>query len=205
MKYLFIIGINLIIIGVSMILFTDMHFAKADELNNNLSLYTSISSIDKKTNTVSSKKIKLDTLSLILTNAGILPKPVENVVPGLSNVVTASLETQHGNVSAYGPDCVGCSGHLGGGFDATLGNYVYNDSTYGNVRIVAGDPIYPYGTIIRISNTKMGDFNAIVLDRGGDIGIGRRFLFDLLFSSEAEANSFGTSYNVTVDVLRYGY
>ena len=81
----------------------------------------------------------------------------------------------------------------------------YNDPTYGNVRIVAGDPQYPYGTIIRISNTKAGDFNAIVLDRGGDIGIGRRFLFDLLFPSESEAAAFGTSYDVTVDVLRFGY
>ena len=50
-----------------------------------------------------------------------------------------------------------------------------------------------------------GDFNAIVLDRGGDIGIGRRFLFDLLFPSESEAVAFGTSYDVTVDVLRFGY
>ena len=45
----------------------------------------------------------------------------------------------------------------------------------------------------------------IGLDRGGDIGIGRRFLFDLLFPSESEAATFGTSYDVTVDVLRFGY
>lgn len=115
------------------------------------------------------------------------------------------LETQVGNLSLYGPDCVGCSGHLGGGFDATTGNYIYHDSKYGDVRVVAGDKTYPYGTIVRVKSDKFDTFNAIILDRGGGIGFNKRYLFDLLCSSEAEAASIGSFKNVTFEILRYGY
>lgn len=122
-----------------------------------------------------------------------------------ASILTDVLETQTGTMSAYGPDCHGCSGHLGGGYDASGGSYTYNDATFGEVRIVAGDSKYPYGTIVRVKNSKIGEFKAIVLDRGGAIGIGRRFMFDLLFPTEAEAAGFGTSYNLEFEILRYGY
>ena len=115
------------------------------------------------------------------------------------------LETQVGNLSLYGPDCAGCSGHLGGGYDATSGNYMYNDYKYGDVRVVAGDKSYPYGTIVRIKSDSFETFNAIILDRGGGIGFNKRYLFDLLCSSEAEAASIGSFKNVTFEILRYGY
>ena len=120
-----------------------------------------------------------------------------------ASVVTDVLETQKGTMSAYGPDCAGCNGHLSTGFDARQ-SITYQDGKYGTVRIVAGDRKYPFGTIVRIKGA--GDpFNAIVLDRGGDIGIGRRFMFDLLCSSEAQASNYGTHYNMTFEILRYGY
>ena len=219
MKYVLAIGINIFLIALCMFLLHtyDVHAVKANDLNKDVNLSTSVgNAIINNNNTSKLKNGKnnssLNTIELSLTNAGVIPvAPVVPVVknevsaPALSNVTTPSLEKQVGTISAYGPDCRGCSGHLGGGFDASDGSYIYTDPTYGNVRIVAGDPQYPYGTIIRVSNTKAGDFNAIVLDRGGDIGIGRRFLFDLLFPSEADAAAFGTSYDVTVDVLRFGY
>lgn len=120
-------------------------------------------------------------------------------------IVSDVLERQVGKMSAYGPDCAGCSGRVGGGQNVLNGNIYHEDATYGKVRIVAGDRKYPYGTIVRIVNSKAGTFNAIVLDRGGDIGLGRRFTFDLLFPSEAEASKFGTSNNCTFEILRYGY
>ena len=211
MKYFLAIGINIFLIALCMFLLHtyDIHAVNADDLNKDVNISTSVGSAIKSNNNTSklnnSNNISLNTVELSLTGAGVLPVVKEVSAPALSNVTTPSLEKQVGTISAYGPDCRGCSGHLGGGFDASDGSYIYNDPTYGNVRIVAGDPQYPYGTIIRISNTKAGDFNAIVLDRGGDIGIGRRFLFDLLFPSESEAAAFGTSYDVTVDVLRFGY
>ena len=71
-------------------------------------------------------------------------------------------------------------------------------------RIIAADKKYPYGSIMRIKSSR-AEFLAIVMDRGGDIGFGRRFDVDLLCESEASANSYGTTYNVTFEILRYGY
>lgn len=122
-----------------------------------------------------------------------------------ANVITDVLETQVGTMSAYGLDCVGCSGRVGAGYNAAGNNVRYYDATYGECRIIAADPKYPYGTIIRVVDSNIGTFNAIVLDRGGDIGIGRRYMADLLFHTEAEASGFGLSRNTTFEVLRYGY
>lgn len=122
-----------------------------------------------------------------------------------ASVITDVLETQVGTMSAYGLDCVGCSGRVGASYDAAGNNVRYYDPTYGECRIIAADPKYPYGTIIRVVNSNIGTFNAIVLDRGGAIGIGRRYMADLLFHTEAEASEFGLSRNVTFEVLRYGY
>ena len=132
-----------------------------------------------------------------------------SLIPAL-NIADAKysdiLETRVGKLTAYGPDCPGCSGRVGWGQNVTGGNIYYNDSTYGQLRIVAGDKKYPYGTIVRIKNSRAGhDIMAIVLDRGGSVGIGKATMFDLLFASGSEASSFGTSKNCTFEILRYGF
>lgn len=116
-----------------------------------------------------------------------------------------ALEVLSGEMSGYGPDCLGCSGYLASGLYVLDGKIYYTDSMYGKVRIVAGDKKYPFGTIVRIKNSILGEFLAIVLDRGGDIGVDRKFMFDLLYSSEELANRNGVSNNVVFEVLRYGY
>lgn len=120
-------------------------------------------------------------------------------------LITDVLETVVGTMSGYGLDCKGCSGVVGARYDARGNDLRYNDPVYGECRIVAGDKKYPYGTIVRVKNSKIGTFNAIVLDRGGDIGIGRRYMFDLLFWTEKESYDFGLSRNTTFEILRYGY
>ena len=120
-------------------------------------------------------------------------------------LITDVLETLYGTMSGYGLDCKGCSGVVGARYDARGNNLRYNDPVYGECRIVAGDKKFPYGTIVRVKDSKIGTFNAIVLDRGGDIGIGRRYLFDLLFWTEKESYDFGLSRNTTFEILRYGY
>ena len=120
-------------------------------------------------------------------------------------LITDVLETLVGTMSGYGLDCEGCSGIVGARYDAKGNNLRYYDKTYGECRIVAGDKKYPYGTIVRVKNSKIGTFNAIILDRGGDIGIGRRYMFDLLFWTEKESYEFGLSRNTTFEILRYGY
>lgn len=122
-----------------------------------------------------------------------------------SKLITDVLETVVGTMSGYGLDCKGCSGVVGARYDAKGNNLRYHDPIYGECRIVAGDKKYPYGTIVRVKNSKIGTFNAIVLDRGSDIGIGRRYMFDLLFWTEKESYDFGLSRNTTFEILRYGY
>jgi len=140
---------------------------------------------------------------------------VENIVKTFSEEVnnniaeskldTDVLETLYGTMSGYGLDCKGCSGVVGARYDAKGNNLRYNDPVYGECRIVAGDKKFPYGTIVRVKDSKIGTFNAIILDRGGDIGIGRRYMFDLLFYTEKESYEFGLSKNTTFEILRYGY
>lgn len=155
-----------------------------------------------------SKNIEARVEPEVTVSEEVVEEPVvveEKVVQQPVVEASSSSSAVVGAMSAYGPDCVGCSGHLAGGYDASGGNYYYSDATYGNVRIVAADKSYKFGSIVKVSGSKLGDFYAIVLDRGGGIGFGKRFLFDLLFSSEGEASQFGTSYNVTFELVRDGY
>ena len=115
------------------------------------------------------------------------------------------LATYKGNITAYGPDCVGCSGVTASGYNVR-NNIYYNDKEYGKVRILAADKSLPFGTIVRIKD--LSNYNepimAIVLDRGGAIGFNKKANFDLLYHSEKETNSFG-SRQATFEILRRGY
>ena len=108
--------------------------------------------------------------------------------------------TFKGSMSAYGSD-------IG---DLTASEYnisetiYYEDSTYGTLRILAGDKCIPFGTVIEVSN-KIGTFKAIVLDTGRNIGFGKVYDFDLLFKTSREALYFGVDRNVTYKILRVGY
>ena len=119
------------------------------------------------------------------------------------------LETVTGTITAFTPYCSdGCHGYVASGKYVGEGNIHYYDSTYGKVYIVAGGPEYPLGTIVRLKNVDYfggRDIYAIVLDRGGAIGKGRRALFDLLFALDSNANNFGVRYGVTCEILRLGY
>ena len=132
------------------------------------------------------------------TNEVIVNTPVE-VVEEVVNVPANEILT--GKMSGYGPDCIGCSGYLANGTYVGGGNIYYDDSEYGRVRIVAGDKKFKFGTIVRINDSML----AIVLDRGGSIGVEKKFMFDLLYESEAEANRNGVSYNTKFEILRNGF
>ena len=119
------------------------------------------------------------------------------------------LETYVGKMTAYGPDCYGCtSGRTASGQYVMDGNIYYNDPTFGNIRIVAADKSIPFGSIIRISGLSIFSepILAIVLDRGGMIGFaeGKHSYFDLLYKSEKDAASFGRP-TATFELLRRGY
>ena len=118
------------------------------------------------------------------------------------NVNAATLKSGSGKVSYYSLNCSGCSGRVGAG--KSLNGVYYNDPKFGYVRALAAGKEFSYGTIIRISGTPIGTFTGIVLDRGGNIGSGRRFMFDVLVPSNAIAYKYGIS-NIKYEVLRYGY
>lgn len=124
----------------------------------------------------------------------------------------------NGTLTGYGPDCPGCSavGNVScmtiEGRKHSLKNdgIYYNDSTYGQVRILAADnSLFPCGTIINISSGTIPDFTGIVLDTGytmrkawsqGNVWI------DLAYSSEKDSEiPKVTSHNTKFSVQRYGW
>ena len=134
---------------------------------------------------------------VIEDNTPIDSKPSEEVY--IPSITVGSTFT--GTMSGYGSDIGNytASGHY-------IGDSIYySDSTYGNIRILAGDGDIPFGTVIEVSNSNAGSFIGIVLDTGRNIGFDRLYDFDLLFETSREALNYGVSKNVTFKILRVGY
>ena len=133
---------------------------------------------------------------------------------------TGRVGSYKGIITAYGPDCKGCSGR---GFVACKtvdrkpfnlindGVY-YNDATYGEVRVMAAALAqFPCGTIVKVTNTKTGDFIGIVMDTGG--GMKKAFNngvyhFDVAFTTEKDPAVFkmtNKTGKVQFDVQRWGW
>jgi len=134
------------------------------------------------------------------------------------------INSYTGILTGYGPDCVGCGNfntnkvstasgyHIADIVDGSIQpafTVTYNDSEYGEVRIVAADATIPFNSIVRITIPNQDPIMAIVLDRGSTVGFenckssrGCLTNFDLLF--DAESNAIGKTNNVTFDVLRIG-
>ena len=127
-------------------------------------------------------------------------KIIEEVPSIKEEKVISSFE---GYITAYGPDCTGCSGITSSGKDVRNSIY-YDDIEYGTIRIVAADKSLSFGSIIRINNIEEEPVIAIVLDRGSAIGFNKNVYFDLLYPSEKETFNFGKKY-ATFDVLREGF
>lgn len=195
-SYLILNSILVVIILTLLFMIPESKNIKASTSTLSKSLTTSILNATSKEEVVDDTSIK--EVADNFTN-----KVNSNIVD--ATLITDVLETVVGTMSGYGLDCKGCSGVVGARYDAKGNNLRYNDPVYGECRIVAGDKKYPYGTIVRVKNSKIGTFNAIVLDRGSDIGIGRRYMFDLLFWTEKDSYDFGLSRNTTFEILRYGY
>lgn len=154
-------------------------------------------------------------VSPVLENQEVsVPPTVEEVIPQkvvtppvVSNDTTnyPVLDSFVGNMSGYGPDCYGCTlNRTASGYYVGEGNIYYSDPTYGTVRIVSGDRSYPFGSIVRITGLD-APIIAIILDNGGGVGFGKKVQFDLLYATESEALPLGIQYNLTFEILRYGY
>lgn len=109
------------------------------------------------------------------------------------------LDTYVGYITGYVADCPLCGGTLGcTGQNVLDGTTNYNDSQYGNVRIVASSPSLACGSIVSytLNDEKI---TAIVLDRG----VAGTNL-DLLVNQVGDAYSIGKKY-ISYDVLRFGW
>ncbi|MBQ2409237.1 MAG: hypothetical protein II309_07360 [Bacilli bacterium] len=122
-----------------------------------------------------------------------------------------------GMITGYGPDCKTCDGRGyvncplldGTWFSLSNNGIYYNDSQFGDVRILAADHReFPCGTIIEVSNENITDpIIGIVLDTGsamkkaynnGTIHI------DLAFETE-QGLKFETNKNTSFVVRRWGW
>ena len=123
-----------------------------------------------------------------------------------------------GTLTGYGPDCYGCSssGNVscitieGSKHSVTKDGVYYSDSAYGKLRILAADNgEFPCGTVVIISNNKIGEIKGIVLDTGITMVNATRngqIWFDLAFVSESEAAAAGvTNSNTKFSVQRWGW
>jgi len=149
-------------------------------------------------------------------NEIVLEEPVDEVL----EVGSGSYGVYNGIMTAYGPDCYGCSkvGNVAcrtkaGNKHSLINDGVYyNDEAYGQVRIMAAAlSVFPCGTIIEVKNSNLGDFMGIVLDTGYDM---RRHLsegiyhFDVAFPSESDEQVpkvTNMSGNVIYNVQRWGW
>lgn len=123
-----------------------------------------------------------------------------------------------GMLTGYGPDCYGCSsvGNVscmtreGTKHSLTNNGIYYNDSVYGKLRILAADNNeFPCGTVVILSNSKIGEIRGIVLDTGITMINAMRngqIWFDLAFASESEASKATvTNSNTKYSVQRWGW
>lgn len=112
----------------------------------------------------------------------------------------------YGEMTGYGPDCVGCSGTVSCPPRPNIKKTVmFYDSVYGKVHILAADSAIPCGSIIKITNVTFSDkeLYGIVLDRGGVI---KGNVVDFLVEREAYAiSSIGRQKNVSFEIIRWGW
>lgn len=135
-----------------------------------------------------------------------------------SEEIPATLEVMTGKLTGYGPDCAGCSGtgnlacktQNGSKHNLYTNGIYYNDSTFGQVRIVAAaNQKFPCGTIIELVKAGQQSITAVVLDRGGDMNkayANGTIWIDLAYSSIAEAKQGGIAgVNYQINVKRWGW
>lgn len=110
-----------------------------------------------------------------------------------------------GSITGYGPDCEGCGGRVGCPPRPNVknGNVYFTDQEYGKVNIVATDSRIPCGSIIKITDSSLGnEVVTIALDRGGAI---KGTLMDFLVETEAKASKSVGRQKVTFEIVRWGW
>ncbi len=144
----------------------------------------------------------------------VLEEPVTEVI----EVGTGAPGEFVGKMTGYGADCAGCSSsgtlscrtESGQSYSLTKNGETYDDDEYGTVRILAAAlDKFPCGTIIKVSGSNLGTFNAIVMDTGSAMRAAYEkgiILMDLAFVSENDPEVFkATGSNIKYSVQRWGW
>ena len=143
----------------------------------------------------------------------VLVEPINEVI----EVGRGPVSEYFGSTTGYGADCVGCSGNVACSTSNGVHNLIrdgvfYNDSKYGNVRIVAADNSkFSCDTVMELDNGIMDPFMAIVLDTGGAMRSAwnnGNILIDIAFSYENSNginNATNKSGNVKFKIYRNGW
>ena len=143
----------------------------------------------------------------------IIVEPINKVI----EIGRGPISISYGSTTGYGADCYGCSGNVScstsyGTHNLLRDGVYYNDSKYGDVRIIAADnSLYSCGTIIEIDNGVMDSFMAIVLDTGGamrDAWSNGNILIDIAFPYEYSNginSATNRSGNVKFKIYRNGW
>lgn len=148
-----------------------------------------------------------------LESGTVVVEPTNKII----EVGRGPISISYGSTTGYGANCVGCSGNVAcstshGTHNLLRDGVYYNDSKYGNVRIIAADnSLYSCGTIMEIDNGVMDPFMAIVLDTGGAMRSAwsnGNILIDIAFPYEYSNginNATNRSGNVKLMIYRYGW
>lgn len=110
-----------------------------------------------------------------------------------------------GELTGYAGDCPLCSGVVAckPRINVLEKGIMFNDSEYGQIRMVASSKKYPCGTILRFNANRVSDepIIAVVMDRG----VGGNNI-DLLMENETQArSSVGRIRKLEFDILRLGW
>ena len=117
--------------------------------------------------------------------------------------------TFSGKLTSYGADCIGCGTRTAAGLYVTV-NGVKNERKAtlsfngGEYYVLAADPQFPFGTIVKISNHNYNlpdPLYGIVLDRGGAV---KGTTMDIFSGSQASPLFGGSGSTVNYEIIQYG-
>lgn len=144
----------------------------------------------------------------------VLKEPVTEVI----EVGTGRAGEYTGRLTTYGGDCYGCSKTAtvacktksGKRWSLWKDGIYYNDSEYGEVRILAADLSgFPCGTMILIDNGRIEPFLGVVMDTGGTMRkqYAKGYIWmDLAFQYQGDSKGTKTgSKNTKFTVQRWGW
>lgn len=173
--------------------------------------YIMVSSVDHNKNTVRNmngvKSIEATHIINKYDNRSqfVMPREVSNMEE-VSLYGSSTPVAFVGQMTAYNPICVGCTGRVAcpPGQDVRNGNIYFNDATYGKIRILAADPAIPCGSIVKVTNVSFSDqpIIGIVLDKGGAI---KGNIMDFLVTETDDMDIVGRQRNVRYEILRWSW